>query len=71
MTQRRHEMGAGGNCLCPKCGATIAHRRGTPCQEELCPGCGAKMLREGSYHDRLFKQKQAKKAQNDTDSTTT
>ena len=71
MTQRRHEMGTGGNCLCPKCGAKIAHRRGIPCQEERCPDCGAKMLREGSFHDRLLKQKQAKNAQKDTRSTTT
>jgi hypothetical protein len=55
--QRRHEMGRGGLCFCPKCGERIAHRRGVPCQEERCPACGAKMLREGSYHDELLQKK--------------
>lgn len=61
--KRRHEMGAGGFCVCPKCGEKAIHRSGTPCQEERCPACGAKMLREGSYHHRLFKQKEEKKRQ--------
>ena len=58
-----HDMRAGGFCACPKCGEKIAHRRGTPCQEERCPGCGAKLLREGSYHHRLFQEKQAENRQ--------
>jgi hypothetical protein len=37
--QRRYEMGSGGSCICPNCGAKIPHRRGIPCQEERCPGC--------------------------------
>jgi|GEM_PF-1029518 len=60
--QRRHEMGAGGVCVCPKCGEQIPHRDGVPCQEERCPGCGAKMLRVGSEHHRLFQVKQEKQA---------
>ena len=64
--KRRYEMGAGGLCVCPKCGEKMAHRRGIPCQEERCPGCGAKMLREGSYHHRLFQEKQAQKRQKDS-----
>ena len=59
--ERRHEMGAGGRCICPQCGETTSHRRGTPCQEEKCPRCGAKMLREGSRHHRLLLDKQARK----------
>lgn len=59
--KRRHEMGSGGFCVCPKCDERIRHRRGTPCQEEHCPSCGAKMLREGSYHHRLFLEKQREK----------
>lgn len=58
---RRHEMGTGGLCVCPKCGEKTAHRRGIPCQEERCPGCGAKLLRVGSFHHRLFEKKQAEK----------
>ena len=61
--QRRHDMGEGGNCMCPKCGEKIPHRSGIPCQEERCPECGAKMLREGSEHHRLWLEKQAKKQQ--------
>jgi len=58
---RRHEMGADGNCICPKCGHRIAHARGVPCQDERCPECGAKMLREGSYHHHLLEKKRARK----------
>lgn len=61
--KRRYDMGVGGFCVCPKCGEKIPHRCGIPCQEERCPGCGAKLLREGSYHHRLFQEKQAKKRQ--------
>ena len=60
-SRQRHEMGAGGFCICPKCGAKTAHHDGVPCQEEHCANCGAKLLREGSHHHRLFLQKQAEK----------
>jgi hypothetical protein len=59
----RHEMGVGGDCICPKCGTKVPHRDGVPCQEERCPTCGAKLLREGSYHHRLFLEKEKKKQQ--------
>jgi len=55
--ERRHDMGAIGDCICPKCGEKTPHHRGIPCQEEHCPQCGAKLLREGSYHHTLFLQK--------------
>ena len=58
--ERRHEMGPGGVCVCPKCEESVAHRKGIPCQEERCPRCGAKMLREGSQHHRLFLEKKKK-----------
>ncbi|HHM23490.1 MAG TPA: ferredoxin [Bacteroidetes bacterium] len=62
MMNRHHEgMGPGGFCVCPKCGERIPHTPGRPCQEERCPKCGAKMLREGSYHHRLWLEKQKKK----------
>jgi hypothetical protein len=55
--ERRHEMGPRGLCVCPKCDTKMPHSRGVPCQEQRCPECGAKMLREGSHHDQLRKQK--------------
>lgn len=65
--QRKHGQhqgkGAGGTCVCPKCREKIPHKAGVPCQEEKCPKCGAKMLREGSYHHQLWKEKQQGKEQ--------
>jgi hypothetical protein len=60
-SERRHEMGPGGYCICPKCNKKAPHVRGTPCQEQRCPHCGVKMLREDSYHHRLSQQKSKKK----------
>ena len=48
-SQRLHEMGAGGFCICPNCETWLPHGEGVPCQEERCPKCGAKMLRDGGY----------------------
>jgi predicted amidophosphoribosyltransferase len=53
-TQREHAMGSGGECICPKCEASVPHQQGVPCQEEHCPNCGAKMLRVGSRHHQLW-----------------
>jgi len=61
--ERRHDMGSGGECVCPKCDTRIPHRDGIPCQEERCPKCGAKMLRIGSYHHDLFEKKRAKRSE--------
>jgi len=58
--ERRHEMGEGGFCICPKCDTKLAHSQGVPCQDEKCPECGAKMMREGSYHHDLLKKKRDK-----------
>ena len=57
--ERRHELGPGGSCICPKCGARLAHRRGIRCEEERCPQCSARMLREGSRHHQLWLKKHA------------
>ena len=50
-------MGSGGYCVCPKCGKKGPHQRGIPCQDERCPTCGVKMLREGSDHYLLWLKK--------------
>jgi len=39
-------LGPGTNCVCPVCGATIPHQRGTPCSLKTCPKCGARMVRQ-------------------------
>lgn len=62
MTVKSHRgaglgLGSGGHCVCPKCGERRPHRSGVPCQDERCPACGARMLREGSEHHQLWKQK--------------
>ena len=43
-----NQPGAGpsGNCLCPNCGAKVAHQAGKPCYEQICPKCGSQMMRE-------------------------
>ena len=53
----KHELGSGGQCICPKCETRVAHERGIPCQDERCPECGAKMLREGAEHHQLWLKK--------------
>ena len=39
----RQGDGGADQCVCPKCGATAAHEKGTPCNEQKCPKCGAAM----------------------------
>jgi predicted amidophosphoribosyltransferase len=55
--ERLHEMGAGGFCICPKCETRLPHSDGVRCQDERCPKCGAKLLREGSEHWVLWQKK--------------
>lgn len=49
--------GAGGFCVCPKCGYREPHQAGVRCMDERCPHCGSVMVREGSYHHRLIEEK--------------
>lgn len=39
-------QGDGGvdECVCPECKTVAPHKRGTPCNEQKCPKCGASML---------------------------
>jgi hypothetical protein len=54
---KSHNMGSGGNCICPWCGYIALHKSGMPCQDEYCPHCNRKLLREGSEHHKLFLKK--------------
>ncbi len=46
MGGNRPRSGPGGNCLCPKCGESVPHERGTPCYSVQCPKCGTPMVKE-------------------------
>ena len=37
-----------GSCICPKCGTTVPHVRGTACYTIPCPKCGTLMVGEGA-----------------------
>jgi len=43
-------LGAGGFCLCPKCGYRAPHQPGMPCLDARCPSCNVALVREGSPH---------------------
>lgn len=40
---RRKQAGGSAECECPKCQATVSHKRGVPCSEVKCPKCGTLM----------------------------
>jgi len=42
----RFNAGPTGNCVCPKCKASVPHVAGVPCYDVKCPKCGAKMIRK-------------------------
>lgn len=48
-------QGDGGTdtCVCPECGATAKHDRGTPCTKVSCSKCGAKMVGSSSIKNAL------------------
>jgi len=56
---RKHAMGEGGECICPKCETRIPHRQGVRCHDEPCPQCGAKLLRVGSDHYQRWLEKKS------------
>jgi len=45
----KYQMGVGGFCICLKCEIRQEHKRGKPCNNQECPKCGEKMLRENSF----------------------
>lgn len=34
------------NCVCPKCGYVLSHKRGYPCFKRKCPKCNSNMVRK-------------------------
>ncbi len=38
-------QGAGGECVCPRCGQRVPHQRGVPCTQLKCPACATEMVR--------------------------
>jgi predicted Fe-Mo cluster-binding NifX family protein len=50
--QRRGRMGGtssagpSGVCVCPQCGHSEPHERGTPCTQKQCPKCGTPLNRQ-------------------------
>ncbi|AKM82415.1 TPA: DUF134 domain-containing protein [Candidatus Berkelbacteria bacterium] len=40
---KKQGQGLGGTeeCVCPKCGEKVSHRRGVPCSQMICPKCNA------------------------------
>jgi hypothetical protein len=45
---RGNQPGGGpiGQCICPKCGEKLPHKRGVPCYSIHCPKCQSVMTRE-------------------------
>ncbi len=37
--------GGGGNCVCPECGYSEAHKPGIPCKSIHCPDCKIQLVR--------------------------
>jgi uncharacterized protein len=46
-----------GFCICLHCNTRIPHQSGIPCSESVCEQCGKKLIRENSYHHKLYLSK--------------
>ncbi|MBD3329623.1 hypothetical protein GF357_03960 [Candidatus Dojkabacteria bacterium] len=40
---KRQGLGGSSECVCPKCGHTVDHKRGVPCSDSKCQKCGTSM----------------------------
>ena len=38
--------GGASQCVCPDCGYSVAHDRGTPCNSIVCPKCNVPLVGE-------------------------
>jgi len=56
-------MGPISYCICLRCGYRVPKQPGVRCLEMRCPKCGAAMVREGSYHHRLYLERLKKNKQ--------
>lgn len=48
-------------CICVHCGHKTKHKPGEPCHLTACDVCGKAMMREGSFHHKLFLQNKSEK----------
>lgn len=55
---KRQGIGGANKCICPSCGFTETHDRGTPCTNRTCPKCGTKMV--GANVDAVLTTKKRK-----------
>ena len=56
----RQGDGGADQCVCPECGATTAHEKGTPCNEQKCPKCGAAMTGQAAEKSGVEKAEKGK-----------
>jgi Pyruvate/2-oxoacid:ferredoxin oxidoreductase delta subunit len=43
---RGYGLGPAGYCFCPQCGIKVSHQRGVPCNQERCPKCNGRLIRQ-------------------------
>jgi hypothetical protein len=42
--KRSRSAGTRSMCVCPKCGTAFPFRRGSRCEEQVCPTCGTRLV---------------------------